>query len=88
MKPRGLRGPFRYFGLASRVPFRGGLPLALGGDMQNAIRTSVMLMMILVLPLLVLVAQETSALLIEGQQGQARVIQFPTRKKRRSLRQR
>ena len=32
-------------------------------------------MTILLLPLLVLVAQETSALLIEGQQGQARVIQ-------------
>jgi hypothetical protein len=34
-----------------------------------------MLVTILLLPLLVLVAQETSALLIEGQQGQARVIQ-------------
>jgi hypothetical protein len=34
-----------------------------------------MLLMILLLPLLVLVAQETSALLIEGHQGQARVIQ-------------
>ncbi len=34
-----------------------------------------MLVTILVLLLLVLVAQETSALLIEGQQGQARVIQ-------------
>jgi hypothetical protein len=33
------------------------------------------LVMILLLPLLVLVAQETSSLLIEGQQGQARVIQ-------------
>ena len=43
--------------------------------MRNAIRTSVMLVTILLLPLLVLVAQETSALLIEGQQGQARVIQ-------------
>ena len=43
--------------------------------MWNAIRTSVMLLTILLLPLLVLVAQETSALLIEGQQGQARVIQ-------------
>jgi len=41
----------------------------------NAIRTSVMLVTILLLPLLVLVAQETSALLVEGQQGQARVIQ-------------
>ena len=43
--------------------------------MRNTIRRSVMLVTILVLPLLVLVAQETSALLIEGQQGQARVIQ-------------
>jgi hypothetical protein len=34
-----------------------------------------MLVTILALPLLVLVAQETSVLLIEGQQGQARVIQ-------------
>jgi hypothetical protein len=43
--------------------------------MRNAIRTSVMLLTTLLLPLLVLVAQETSALLIEGHQGQARVIQ-------------
>src|SRR5579864_6321777 len=43
--------------------------------MRNTIRTSVMLVTILLLPLLVLVAQETSTLLIEGQQGQARVIQ-------------
>jgi hypothetical protein len=43
--------------------------------MRNAIRTSVMLATILLVPLLVLVAQETSALLIEGQRGQARVIQ-------------
>ncbi len=43
--------------------------------MRNTIRKSVMLLTILLLPLLVLVAQETSALLIEGQQGQARVIQ-------------
>lgn len=42
---------------------------------RNAIRT-LMLVMILLLPLLVLVAQETSALLIEGQPGQARVIQM------------
>ena len=42
---------------------------------RNAIRTSMMLVTILLLPLLVLVAQETSALLIDGQQGQARVIQ-------------
>lgn len=42
----------------------------------NAIRTSIMLVTILLLPLLVLLAQETSSLLmIEGQQGQARVIQ-------------
>jgi hypothetical protein len=34
-----------------------------------------MLVTILLLPLLVLVAQETSALLIEGRQGQAKVIQ-------------
>lgn len=43
--------------------------------MRNTIRTSVMLLTILLLPLLVLVAQETSALLIEGHQGQASVIQ-------------
>jgi hypothetical protein len=43
--------------------------------MRNTIRTSVMLVTILLLPLLVLVAQETSAFLIEGQQGQARIIQ-------------
>jgi len=42
---------------------------------RNAIRTSMMLVTILLLPLVVLVAQETSALLIEGQQGQAKVIQ-------------
>jgi hypothetical protein len=42
---------------------------------RNAIRNSMMLVTILLLPLLVLVAQETSALLIEGQQGQAIVIQ-------------
>jgi hypothetical protein len=42
---------------------------------RNAIRTSVMLVAILVLPLLVLVAQETSSLLIEGPQGHTRVIQ-------------
>jgi hypothetical protein len=41
---------------------------------RNAIRTSVMLLAIL-LPLLVLVAQETSSLLLEGPQGQTRVIQ-------------
>jgi hypothetical protein len=43
--------------------------------MRNAIRRSVMLVTILLLPLLVLVAQETSTLLLEGHQGQARVIQ-------------
>jgi hypothetical protein len=42
---------------------------------RNAIRTSVMLVTILLLPLLILVAQETSSLLIEGPQGQTRVIQ-------------
>ncbi|MGB0036815.1 MAG: hypothetical protein WBP79_15200 [Candidatus Acidiferrales bacterium] len=42
---------------------------------RNAIRTSVILVAILLLPLLVLVAQETSSLLIEGPQGQAKVIQ-------------
>ena len=42
---------------------------------RNAIRSSMMLVTILLLPLLVLVAQETSALLIEGRQGQAKVIQ-------------
>jgi len=43
---------------------------------QKTIRMSMMLMTILLLPLLVLLAQETSALLIEGQQGQARVVQM------------
>ena len=42
---------------------------------RNAIRISVMLVAILLLPLLILVAQETSSLLIEGPQGQTRVIQ-------------
>ena len=41
---------------------------------RNAIRTSVMLVAILLLPLLILVAEETSSLLIEGPQGQTRVI--------------
>jgi hypothetical protein len=41
----------------------------------KAIQTSVMLVAILLLPLLILVAQETSSLLIEGPQGQTRVIQ-------------
>jgi hypothetical protein len=42
---------------------------------RNAIRTSVMLITILALPLLILVAQETSSLLIEGPHGETRVIQ-------------
>jgi hypothetical protein len=42
---------------------------------RNAIRTSVMLVAILLLPLLILVAEERSWLLIEGPQGQTRVIQ-------------
>ena len=42
---------------------------------RNAIRTSIVLLAILLSPLLVLTAHETSELLIEGQQGQARVIQ-------------
>ena len=44
--------------------------------MRNTIRASAMLLTILLLPLMVLIAQETSALLIEGHQGQARVIQM------------
>ena len=39
------------------------------------IRTSILLLAILLLPLLMLVAHETSGLLIEGQQGEARVVQ-------------
>lgn len=42
---------------------------------RNAIRKLTMLVVVLMLPLLVLVAHETSALLVEGQPGQARVIQ-------------
>lgn len=42
---------------------------------RNAIRTSVMVVAILLLPLLVLVAEETSSLLIDGPQGQTRVLQ-------------
>ena len=42
---------------------------------RNAIRTSLILLAILLLPLLVLLAQETSSLLIDGPQGQTRVIQ-------------
>ena len=41
----------------------------------NPTRTWLMLVAILLLPLLILVAQETSSLLIEGPQGQTRVIQ-------------
>jgi hypothetical protein len=44
--------------------------------MRNTIQTSVMIVTILLVPLLVVVAEETSALLIPGQQGQARVIQL------------
>jgi len=47
---------------------------------RNAIRTSVMLVAILLLPLLILVAQQTSSLLIEGRQGQTRVIQVQGKK--------
>ena len=47
---------------------------------RNAIRSSMMLVTILLLPLLVLVAQETSALLVEGRQGQAKVIQVQGQK--------
>jgi hypothetical protein len=43
---------------------------------RNAIQTSVMLVAILLLPLLILVAQETSSLLIEGPQGKTTVIQM------------
>ena len=42
---------------------------------RKAIRTSLMLSTTLLLPLLILVAQETSSLLIEGPQGQTRVNQ-------------
>lgn len=42
---------------------------------RNTIRKLIMLAMVLMLPLLVLVAQETNALLVEGQHGHARVIQ-------------
>ena len=43
--------------------------------LRNAIRNFVMLVAVLVLPLLVLLAQDPSSLLIEGPQGQAKVIQ-------------
>lgn len=42
---------------------------------RSAIRTWVMLVGILLLPLLALMAQQVSSLLIDGQQGQAKVIQ-------------
>ena len=42
---------------------------------RNTIRTSLMLLVILLLPMLILVAQETSGLLIEGPHGETRVIQ-------------
>jgi len=42
---------------------------------RTAIQKSVVLVAILLLPLLILVAQETTSLLIEGPQGQTRVIQ-------------
>lgn len=42
---------------------------------RSAIRTSMMLAAVLLLPLLILVAQETSSLLIAGPQGQSRVVQ-------------
>jgi len=42
---------------------------------RKAIQTSALLVAILLVPLLILVAQETSSLLIEGPQGQTRVIQ-------------
>jgi hypothetical protein len=43
---------------------------------RNALRPSVMLIAILFLPLLFLMAQQTSFLLIDGLQGEARVIQL------------
>jgi hypothetical protein len=42
---------------------------------RKAIRTSIMLVTMLLLPLLVLVAEQTSSLLIDGPQGKAKVIQ-------------
>ena len=43
---------------------------------RNATRTWVMLAAILMLPVVMLVAQQTSSLAIDGQQGQAKVIQI------------
>jgi len=42
---------------------------------RNAIRTWVVLAAILLLPVVVLVAQQTSSLTVDGQQGQAKVVQ-------------
>jgi len=42
---------------------------------RNAIRTWVVLAAILLLPVMILVAQQTSSLTVDGQQGQARVVQ-------------
>jgi hypothetical protein len=42
---------------------------------RNALRTSMLLLSILLLPLLVLLAEETSSLLLDGPQGKAKVIQ-------------
>ena len=47
---------------------------------RTTIRTSVMLLSILLLPLLVLLAEETSSLLLDGPQGKARVIQVQGKK--------
>jgi hypothetical protein len=47
---------------------------------RNTVRQKLMILaVVLMLPLLFLVAQDTSALLVEGQQGQARVIQVQGR---------
>jgi hypothetical protein len=46
---------------------------------QNATRNWLMLAVMLLLPLLVLLAQQTSSLMIDGQQGQATVIQIQGR---------
>lgn len=46
---------------------------------RNVIRTSVMLMAILLMPLVVLVAEQTTSALLNGPQGQARVIQLQGR---------
>jgi hypothetical protein len=46
---------------------------------QNATRNWLMLAVMLLVPLLVLLAQQTSSLMIDGQQGQAKVIQIQGR---------